>query len=854
MFLSVLPPIFVDLLQHLIWPLIEPHSWFLFYPAVFISAWIGGVWGGIVSAGVSVVLVWWSFVPPVHVLFKDDPYFLIPASVFFSMAIVFSLFQGRLKEAMERTRAALEETRLSANKLQQAYDQNAALITQASDGIFIADLDGRLLDVNEAGCHMLGYSLEELIGQPLFSFIPPRDTERLDRAREQLLAGGFQIEEWNLLRKTGDWCTVEASAKILADGRWQIFLRDITARKQVEKRLQQVRRAKDALSKCNQALIHATDETTLLRQVCEVIVKEAGYALCWVGRAENDEAKSVTVLAQSGMGTDYLDNLRITWDDTELGRGPTGTCIRTMQPILAADIASDRTMEPWRQRLLKHGYASSLAIPLLLGNEAVGALNIYSMEPDAFQTEEMVMLTELANDLAYGVSALRTRAEREKAERELLTLNAELEQRVLARTREVQEAREQEFEIGRRIQETLLVDPPPKHLSGVRIATLTEPSQRIDGDFIVFMEPRGGSFDVIVGDVMGKGIPAALLAAATKAHLLKALGQLSGIFPDRKLPEPKEIIAVTHEAIVHQLISLDSFITLCYARIDHESGVVEIVDCGHTGTVQLHGRTETTQLLRGNNLPLGIRESEIYEQRSFPFEAGDLLLFFSDGITEARNSEGEAFGPERLQDCIRANAGLDPDNLVQAIRNAVQDFCKAESMADDMTIVAVQLDQVGQPVMRAETIIKSDLRQLHQLREFVRSFCARLPEALLDEDGVSKLELAVDEIASNIMKHAYRGQTSREIHVDAEAFAGRIAFRLHHRGPAFHPKAVCLPHLNGSRESGLGLYITSQCVDDVRYYQDADGSNCIALTKLSRKHSHNESEIPWKSKSRTGRT
>lgn len=853
-FLSLLPPIVVALIQHLIWPLIEPHWWFFFYPAVFLSAWIGGVWGGIVSAGVSVVLVWWSFVPPVHILFKDEPYFLIPATVFFLMAIVFSLFQGRLKEAMERTRQALAEMRLSARKLREAYDQNAALITQASDGIFIADLDGRLLDVNETGCLMLGYSLEELIGQPLFSFIPPRDSERLDRAREKLLAGGFQIEEWSLLCKTGEWCAVEASAKILADGRWQIFLRDITARKQVEKHLQKVRRAKDALSKCNQALIRATDEASLLQQVCDVIVQDAGYVLCWVGRAEHDETKSVTVLAQSGLGADYLDNLHITWDDSERGRGPTGTCIRTMRVVTAADIAVDTAMAPWRQEALGHGYASSLAIPVMLGTETAGALMIYATEADAFQAEEMELLTELANDLAYGVSALRTRAERERAERELISLNAELEQRVLARTREVQTAREHEFEIGRRIQETLLVDPPPRRLPGVCIATLAEPSQRIDGDFIVFMEPRGGSFDVVVGDVMGKGIPAALLAAATKAHLLKALGQLFGTSADGRLPEPKDVVTITHADIVHQLISLDSFVTLCYARIDYVSGVIEIVDCGHTGTVQLHARTGTTQLLRGNNLPLGIRESEIYEQQSFSFEAGDMLLFFSDGITEARNSAGETFGPERLQECIRTHAQLEPDDLIHAIRNIVQDFCRSEYMADDMTIVAVRLDQVGRSVMQAEMIIKSDLRQLFKVREFVRSSCAGLPETLLDEDGVSKLELAVDETVSNIMKHAHGGQTNRKILIEAEAFAERIVFRLHHGGSVFQPKAVCLPQLNGSRQSGLGLYITSKCVDDVRYYRDADGSNCIALTKLFRKHSRNESEIPWKFQSRIGRT
>lgn len=848
--LAVLSPFIAAAVLHVLWPFVQPFAWFIFYPAVFFSAWIGGVSGGIASACISTLLVWWRFVPPEFTWAKDDPYFFLPAAVFFIMAIVFSYFQGRLTEAKERAVEALEETRLTARRLQQAFEDNARLIEQASDGIFIANLDARLLEVNTAGCLMLGYSHDEIVGQLISNLLPPADIERLERAKAELQTGKSQIEEWSLRRKDGDYCAVEASAKILADGRWQIFLRDITERKLAQKRLQLVQRANSALSKCNQALVRATDEQVLLQQICNIIVQEAGYPLCWVGRAEHDEAKSVTVLAYAGHNGDYIHALNITWEDIERGHGPTGTCIRTGCAVTSADIEADQEMAPWRVLAVSHGYASSLAIPLFLNAELFGSISIYATESDAFHMEEVRLLSELADDLSYGISALRTRAERERAERELVELNTELEQRVEERTHELQEAREREFEIGHRIQETLLMDRPPTRIPGVHIATMEIPTQRIDGDFIVFMAPREGSFDVVVGDVMGKGTAAALVGAATKAHLLKALGHLSAISEPGKIPEPQDIVLMTHQQIARQLINLDTFVTLCYARIHPSVGAVDMVDCGHTGVIQLHRREGSTELLHGENLPLGVREEEIFEQRSFPLAAGDLLLFFSDGITEARNAAGDMFGTDRLQQCVRAYGGLAPTELIETIRKILVSFCGSDRMADDVTLVALRLEEAGAPTAKVEMIIKSDLCQLECIREFVRSFCAGLPLALLDDESVAKLELAVNETASNIMKHAYLGQKDREILLEAEAGSEWVAIRLHHSGRSFQPEAASLPSLEAPSESGLGLYIVSQCVDEVRYYRDGEGRNCISLTKLSTNHARDESEAPWKSQSK----
>jgi sigma-B regulation protein RsbU (phosphoserine phosphatase) len=237
-------------------------------------------------------------------------------------------------------------------------------------------------------------------------------------------------------------------------------------------------------------------------------------------------------------------------------------------------------------------------------------------------------------------------------------------------------------------------------------------------------------------------------------------------------------------------------------------------------------------MVHGDNLPLGIREGEIYDQLSVPFAPGDVLLFYSDGITEARNSTRELFGVERLTECVQINRALEPEALVEVIRNAVFTFSASERLADDLTCVAIKVEERQLPLACAEIEIRSALTGLSRAREFVRTFCHHVPGSPLDEDSVAELELAVNEVASNIMKHAYHGRADQWIHLQAEAFPGQVLFQLHHLGDPFDPSAAPQPAFDGSRESGFGIYLITKSVDDVRYYRDERGRNCIALTKI----------------------
>jgi len=194
---------------------------------------------------------------------------------------------------------------------------------------------------------------------------------------------------------------------------------EVIERKRKEVALRKINRAYKVLSTCNQQLIRAKEEAELLQGICRVIVTKGGYKLAWVGFAEQDEAKTVLPVAQAGYEEGYLDTVRISWADTELGRGPTGTAIQTGKPIVSNNILTNPDFAPWRAEAAKRGYASSIALPLIVEKQALGTLNIFAAEQDAFDRDETDLLIELAGDLAYGIRALRLQAEHVRAEEAL---------------------------------------------------------------------------------------------------------------------------------------------------------------------------------------------------------------------------------------------------------------------------------------------------------------------------------------------------------------------------------------------------------------------------------------------------
>jgi PAS domain S-box-containing protein len=293
----------------------------------------------------------------------------------------------------------------------------AALLEFATAGAFEFEVDPDGTSRLIAGSGAFGQSADRSI--------PPDDRAIVRRATPQLL-DNLPVEyehriigsdkETRCLRVTAWPIWSEAEQRV--SGFFGVAV-DVTQHRHEEEQLRRLNRTLRAHSHSNQALLRAASEAAYLQEVCRIIVEDSGHAMVWVGLADDDEEKTVRPAACAGFEEGYLDTLKITWADTDRGRGPTGTAIRTGQAYICRNMQTDPRFLPWRDEALRRGYASSIALPLAGDGRVFGALTVYFREPDPLSEQEIELLTQLARDFAQGITVLRLRAARAQAEEAL---------------------------------------------------------------------------------------------------------------------------------------------------------------------------------------------------------------------------------------------------------------------------------------------------------------------------------------------------------------------------------------------------------------------------------------------------
>ncbi len=199
-----------------------------------------------------------------------------------------------------------------------------------------------------------------------------------------------------------------------------------------DEHLARLNRVLRTLSRANEALVRASDEATLLQAFCTAIVEEGAYRGAWVGYREDDPAGTIRPTAWAGPLDEYLNEIQLSWREADRGSlGPAGTSIRERRTVMSPDVGADETLA-WRPQMLERGFRSLVALPLRARDVAFGTLVIYAGEPHALGPDELGLLEELAADLAYGVGALRARADAARGEAERRRLAAAIEQSVEA--------------------------------------------------------------------------------------------------------------------------------------------------------------------------------------------------------------------------------------------------------------------------------------------------------------------------------------------------------------------------------------------------------------------------------------
>ncbi len=319
-----------------------------------------------------------------------------------------------------RLRATHEE----AEGRRRAEARARDLMERVNDWVWEVDAQPVFTYCSPRSEEILGYAPDELLGRHPHSLMAPEEREQATRTFDQLMAARkpfVRVENVNL-HKNGSRIVLETSGMPILDEDGSLLGyrgidRDVTDRKTAELSLARVTRALRVLSKATEVIIRAPSEAGMLEEVCQIVVEEGSYRMAWIGyAAPPEEGYRVKPVARWGEGADYVDAVRITWDDTPAGQGPTGRAIRTLEPVAQRDMRTDPAFGPWRGAASERGYEASLALPLTFEDHCYGALNVYAHGSDAFDAEEIELLRRLAKDVAFGIRTLRLRDEREHLE------------------------------------------------------------------------------------------------------------------------------------------------------------------------------------------------------------------------------------------------------------------------------------------------------------------------------------------------------------------------------------------------------------------------------------------------------
>lgn len=443
----------------------------------------------------------------------------------------------------------------------------------------------------------------------------------------------------------------------------------------------------------------------------------------------------------------------------------------------------------------------------------------------------------------WTLTQLQYSMERALERNRLIKDNRRLQQKLLTQHATIakqQKTLRDEMTLGGSVHKKMLLGSIPTDIPGFKAFATSICTEQIDGDFFEFLLPTSNTIDLIIGDVMGKGIPAALIGTAIKSQLIRFGLPSSRIQVMRKeriweddIFGPEEILQRVHDELIEQLIQFEYLATLFYARFYLRKRVLKFIDCGFSKPLHYIASENRITLLRGKNYPLGVSSDTEYKSQTVHFASGDLFVFYSDGVVETKNPSGETYGVERLMENTLRYKHLSQEEIAQHLTTDVLKFSCKEDAEEDITVIAICITHENPSAGNTprEAKFKTDLSQLPAVRDFVARSCFKAPG---DTQQLSEqMQLAINEIFCNIVKHGFKEKSIGEIVIQTELENSGIRFDISDQGPSFNPDEIREPSLAGDRFEGFGWYMVKKIVDELvyRHKQVEDGWNHLELYK-----------------------
>ncbi|MCF7805975.1 MAG: SpoIIE family protein phosphatase [Candidatus Marinimicrobia bacterium] len=394
------------------------------------------------------------------------------------------------------------------------------------------------------------------------------------------------------------------------------------------------------------------DLETLLNEIVEIAAQTLESSASSL-RLYNPDRGVMELKAVRGLSNQYIEKGPIVaeksiYKEMIENRNQGGSVVQV------SDVSVDERVQ-YLEEALEEGIKSMLALPMLQDGKVIGAISIFMSEPHEFDREEIRTFKILANQAAAAISIARLH-------RDLMSL----------------EAIEHELKIAADIQNRFMPSTVPD-IEGMSLAGWNRACQEVGGDFYDYIELPEDNIGIALGDVSGKGIPAALLMAAVRTSLRV---QAENVY------SMSEVIRRVNKALIKDT-NLEEFTTLFYAVLDTSNWMMTYINAGHNPPLLF--RNGDLIRLRTGGVPVGLFTDAVYKQETIEILPGDMLVVYSDGFSEAPDANWDEFGEHRIIDVIRQNCDLHPADIINKLEEAVTDYLSTEvNYSDDRTVVILK--------------------------------------------------------------------------------------------------------------------------------------------------------------------
>ena len=527
--------------------------------------------------------------------------------------------------------------------LRESEERFRLLVEQAPDGIFLADAQGTYTASNDAGLQLLGYTLDELRRMTVADVIVPEEVPRMPTQISNLRGGQVLTNEWLFRRKDGSTFIGEVVGRQFPDGRLLGILRNVSERKETERQRDELLRHHEELSRLDRALTDVSeslnstlDMPEILRRVVERGAVALGAEEAVLELAEPDGWKVERVYGLP----EELQGQHLSPEEASVA-----TAMREEGALLVIEDAhSDARVNT--STVLRYGTAATLAVPVTLRAEILGSLQfMWTGGPRSFSVEELDFARKLSNSLALALENARLYGV--------------------------------EHDIATQLQSIILQMPGSlPHVEFSHLYRAATEEVLVGGDFYDAFEIEEGVLAFVIGDVSGHGVQAARVATLVKASL-------AAFYGERR--DPEEVLSRVNQLLIRK--AMPGFTSLLLAIYHVREQELSYCSAGHPDAFIAHAGGDIS-VLPGNHPPLGVFADWKCAVRRVPFRPGDLLLLYTDGLTEAR-MDGNLFGEARLAATFAKNLSRPLGELPGALLDAALDFSGGK-LRDDVAILAVR--------------------------------------------------------------------------------------------------------------------------------------------------------------------